>query len=139
MIQTATTIQEIEQCFGCFQSLRPHRVNKQKFAQQVSSQMKEGYKISYIQEKDTILACIGYRPMETLAWGKIYYIDDLITAPESRGKGLAKLLLNYVKELAQKSGCHQVHLDSGYTRHAAHKTYLKCGFTLNSHHFACKI
>ncbi len=99
MIQIATTTAEIEKCFLCFQALRPHMVSAESFAAQVLRQGKEGYKVSYILEESRVSACIGYRPMETLAWGKIFYIDDLITLPKSRGKGLAKLLLEHVKDL----------------------------------------
>ena len=74
-----------------------------------------------------------------LAWGRILYIDDLITREKTRGKGYGKILLDHVTKIAKEAKCNQVHLDTGYTRHAAHKVYLKHGFELNAHHLALKL
>jgi hypothetical protein len=37
---------------------------------------------------------------------------------------------------ARANGCQGVHLDTGYTRHAAHRLYLRKGLQLNCHHLA---
>jgi ribosomal protein S18 acetylase RimI-like enzyme len=38
--------------------------------------------------------------------GKHFYIDDLSTLPESRGKGYGGMLLDHVIELAKKKDMH---------------------------------
>ena len=77
--------------------------------------------------------------MTMLAWGKILYIDDLITKEKERGKGYSKILLEYVIQIARENLCNEVHLDTGYTRHVAHKFYLKREFELNCHHLVLKL
>jgi GNAT superfamily N-acetyltransferase len=77
--------------------------------------------------------------MTTLAWGKILYIDDLITKNTFTGKGYGKMLLDHATKIAKDNACQQVHLDTGYTRHAAHRLYLKQGFELNCHHLVLKL
>ena len=74
--------------------------------------------------------------MNTLAWGKIIYIDDLITSSQFRSNGAGNKLLDYVIDYAKEHNCAQVHLDTGYQRNAAHKVYLAKGFQLNCHHLA---
>lgn len=127
---------EIEKCFDAFLELRPHLKDKKSFTDQVLSQHKEGYEIHGIYENDEVVACIGFRPMTTLAWGKILYIDDLITKTKCHGKGCGGALLKYAIHHAKELGCVEVHLDTGYTRHAAHRVYLKHGFKMISHHMA---
>ena len=102
-------------------------------------QYKEGYEIITAYEQDDVVACIGFRFLTTLAWGKILYIDDLITKEKIRGKGYGKILLDHVIQIAREHLCKEVHLDTGYARHAAHKVYLKQGFEFNCHHLALKL
>ncbi|MSP52973.1 MAG: GNAT family N-acetyltransferase [Gammaproteobacteria bacterium] len=138
-IKTLTTSTEIALAFDVFLELRPHLPNANTFVNQVMAQQKEGYQLIGIEAHDEIAACVGFRFLTTLAWGKVLYIDDLITKEKCRGEGYAKQLLDYITQIAKGHHCDQLHLDSGYARHAAHKVYLKYGFELSSHHFALKL
>lgn len=77
--------------------------------------------------------------MNTMAWGKIIYLDDLIALQDMRGRGFGSNLLVWLQERAREQKCDGVHLDTGYMRHAAHKAYLRNGFHLNCHHLAWEI
>lgn len=130
---------EIAQSFDTFKELRPHLTDNDSFVKQIQNQQKEGYNVFAVVEDEEIRACIGFRMMTTLAWGKILYIDDLITKEKHRSKGYAKDLLDYAIHFAKQNSCQEVHLDTGYARHAAHKVYLKQGFELTCHHLALKL
>ncbi len=138
-IKTLKTYDEIVQSFDAFIELRPHLASKENFVDQVIDQQKEGYEIIAIEENGEFVACIGFRFLATLAWDKILYIDDLITKEKTRGKGYGKILLDHVIQIAREHLCKEVHLDTGYTRHDAHKVYLKQGFEFNCHHLALKL
>lgn len=139
LIKTLTTPHEIAEAFYLFTELRPNLSDKEKFVSQVIDQQKEGYRVMAIEDSGELVSAIGYRLLTTLAWGKILYIDDLITKSKNRGNGYGKILLDHVIQLARKNLCKEVHLDSGYMRHSAHKLYLKSGFELNCHHLALKL
>ena len=109
------------------------------FIAQILAQYKEGYQILAAYQPEEIVACIGFRFLIILAWGKILYIDDLITTEQNRSKGYGKILLDHVIQIARKRLCKEVHLDTGYARHAAHKIYLKQGFEFVAHHLALKL
>ncbi|MBM3631943.1 MAG: GNAT family N-acetyltransferase [Alphaproteobacteria bacterium] len=79
----------------------------------------KGYEIIAAYEQEEVLARIGFRFLTTLAWGKILYIDDLITKEKTRGKGYGKILLDHVIQIARQHWYKEVHLDTGYARHAA--------------------
>jgi GNAT superfamily N-acetyltransferase len=138
-IKTLKTYDEIALSYDVFLELRPHLQSKESFVAQVMEQYKQGYAIIAICEKGDMVACIGFRFLTTLAWGGILYIDDLITKEKTRGKGYGKILLDHVIQIARKSLCKEVHLDTGYARHAAHKVYLKQGFNFSAHHLALKL
>jgi len=131
----AKTDADIQACYPAFLALRPH-LTPQGFLEQVRRQQASGYQILALCHEGLVKSAAGFRLSEFLAWGKVLYIDDLTTLPEHRGHGFAGALLDWVIEHAKAQQCAAVHLDTGYTRHAAHRTYLRKGFELNSHHMA---
>jgi GNAT superfamily N-acetyltransferase len=131
--------EEIDNCFEAFSELRPHLKDRESFTSQVQVQQKEGYTLAAIFDEGKAAACVGFRVMTTLAWGKILYIDDLITRGIYRGKGYGGKLLDYAIEQAKSLGCDQVHLDTGFARHAAHRVYVSRGFHFNCHHLALEL
>ncbi|MBI5274328.1 MAG: GNAT family N-acetyltransferase [Chlamydiales bacterium] len=135
-IQKANTREQIRACYKIMRQLRPHLTDEESFIQQVQRQLAEGYQLVYLQEGEEIRALAGFRLLEFLAWGKVLYIDDLITDSEIRRSGHGGKLLKWVIEQAKEAKCDQVHLDSGPQRHDAHRLYLNHGFKIVAHHFA---
>ena len=116
--------------------LRPHLV-KEKFVPTVKEMMTEGYQLAYIEENGKAAAAIGFRYIQYLFNGKHFYIDDLSTLPESRGKGYGGKLLDYVIELAKERGYKYVTLDSGYARTDSASFILIKGYVYwHAHHFS---
>ena len=137
-IKYAKTQDDLRRCFPVMHELRPH-LTEQVFMTQVPRQLLQGYHLVSLEENGSVKALAGFRVLEFLAWGKVLYIDDLITATSARKKGYGGKLLQWVIEQAKAQNCDQVHLDSGPQRHDAHRLYLNHGFKLNSHHFALEL
>src|SRR3984885_14283391 len=135
-IQQANTLEQIQSCYSVMRQLRPHFAQEQAFIAQVQRQLAQGYQLAYLQEKKEVKAVAGYRFLEFLAWGKVLYIDDLVTDSQTRRNGHGGKLLKWVIEQGKKAKCDQVHLDSGPKRHDAHRLYLNHGFKIIGHHFA---
>ena len=76
-------------------ALRPH-LSKNNFVATVKEMIAEGYTLAYIEEDTKAVAAAGFRYLQFLYNGKHFYIDDLSTLPESRGKGYAGKLLDFV-------------------------------------------
>ncbi len=130
------TIPEIENCFKVYKELRPHLTTKEAFAIQIQKQHNEGFRLFAIESNGEIAAAIGMRTLTTTAWGKVLYIDDLISAEKFRAQGFGSALLQFAQAEAERLGCDQVHLDTGYNRHAAHRVYLNHGYQMVSHHMS---
>ncbi|PJF29549.1 MAG: GNAT family N-acetyltransferase [Phototrophicales bacterium] len=137
-LKTIQTEAEIRACYQTYHHLRPH-LTEEVFVAQVLRQMQVGFQMVAIEADGVVVSAIGFRLLEYLAWGKIMYIDDLITHPDARGRGYGSALLQYVKDIAIANDCDAIHLDSGYQRHHAHRLYLNEGFVLSSHHFEMKL
>lgn len=135
-IQFATDSELIRSCYKVMQQLRPHLTSEQAFVSQVQRQIQEGYRLVYIQDHGQIKALAGFRFLEFLAWGKVLYIDDLVSDTANRKHGYGGKVLKWVIDEAKKVNCDQVHLDSGPQRYDAHRLYLNHGFKIIGHHFA---
>lgn len=134
----ANTDTEITACFPVMNALRPH-LERASFVARVRQQQAQGYQLVFIRDGNAVVSAAGFRILEFLAWGKILYVDDLITDPGSRGRGYAGALMDWLIARARAERCAELHLDSGYLRHAAHRLYLNKGLELNCHHFALKL
>lgn len=137
-IKVIQTEPEIRACYDTYRHLRPH-LTEDAFVAQVLRQMKVGFQMVAVEVDGVVVSATGFRMQEFLAWGKIIYIDDLVTHPDVRSKGYGRALLDYVKAQAIAHDCDAVHLDSGHQRYGAHKLYLNYGFIITSHHFALKL
>lgn len=137
--QKIKTVEEIRSCYLTIKHLRPH-LDEEGFIAQVQRQMTQGYHLLACVEEGAVKAVTGFRFLEFLAWGRVLYIDDLVTDAEARKLGFGTMLLKWVIDEAKLVQCDQVHLDSGPQRHEAHKFYLKAGFKIIGYHFAlnCK-
>lgn len=135
-IHILETEEEALRCFPVMKALRPH-LTKDRFIDNFRAQQAQSYKIAaVIDSTGTICALAGYRFCNFMAWGKIIYLDDIVTAPSALKKGYAGALLKWLEEEGHRNNCDALHLDSGYQRLDAHRLYLKKGWTLSSHHFS---
>lgn len=126
---------QLRRCFEVFSYLRPH-LTEDEFVSRVRVQQREGYNIVYVELAGKVVAAAGYRIAHFLTWGRVLYIDDLITHPDKKRQGLGGALLDWLIDQSQQRGCEEVHLDTGHQRHAAHRLYLNKGFTLSAHHMS---
>jgi GNAT superfamily N-acetyltransferase len=127
--------EDIDHCFDVFKVLRPH-IEKEQFIDQVVRQKSQSYQIVGLKVNGKIESAAGFRFAKFLAWGKVLYVDDLTTLPQSRGNGYAAVLMDWLIEYAKANECDQLHLDTGHQRHSAHKLYLKKGLNIVSHHLS---
>ncbi|MDR2875112.1 MAG: GNAT family N-acetyltransferase [Methylobacillus sp.] len=139
-IHIAESIDDIRACYPVIRELRPH-LDEEAFVAQVLRQMaRHGYCLVCVRDdQGQVVAVAGFRVAEYLAWGKILYLDDLVTREASREHGHGGVLLDWVMAQARSLGCAQFHLDSGVQRHDAHRLYLGRKLKITSHHFALEL
>lgn len=138
-IHYANTVEEIAACFPTLSELRPHLTETDFVSQVLRQQQNHGYTLVYILDQGQVVAAAGYRVAEFLAWGRTFYLDDLITTSSARKSGYGGALMEWLLEQAKSLGCKQFHLDSGTHRHDAHRLYMSHKLQISSHHFSKKI
>ena len=127
---------DLAACFPTMRELRPN-LTETEFVTQAQRQMQNhGYVLVSLGDRDQIVAVAGYRIAEFLAWGRAFYVDDLICRSAFRNRGYGGQLLDWLLDKAEEAGCTQFHLDSGVHRHDAHRLYLGRKLHISSHHFS---
>ena len=100
----------------------------------------QGYRLAGVFDdgRAAASAVVGFRQFTMLAYRNLMYVDDLSTLPGSRGRGMGRLLLDWVAVEAQRLGCDQIHLDSGLgpSRGDAHRLYFRTGLEISAFHFS---
>lgn len=96
----------------------------------------EGAQMAVLHEAETAKALAVYRIQYTTFNGRRFYVDDLVTVENARGKGYGEALLQWCEDVARTQGCDTFSLDSGVQRAAAHRFYFKHGLTIMAFGFA---
>ena len=104
-VRTAREESEVRRCWKAYKELRPHLRSEEELVERWRVQTREGFQIVYIPDGDTVLAAAGYRILNTLAWGHILYIDDLVAIAARHKTGLGTILLQFLQEEARRLGC----------------------------------
>ncbi len=133
-VRIADTDAEREACVPVLRELR-ERLTEEEILDRVTHQYEDGYRLAYVESGGHVRAVAGFRILRNLAWGRFLYVDDLVTLPSDRSKGLGRVLMEWLVERARTQGCDELHLDSGVHRAAAHRFYLERGLEISSYHF----
>lgn len=138
-IRRAESDQDILACFPLFHELRPH-LRETEIVDRVRRQARDhGYELVYLAPDGHPVALAGYRVAEFLAWGRVFYVDDLVTAAAARGAGHGGRLMDWLIAEARQRGCAEFHLDSGVHRFSAHRLYHSRRLEISSHHFSLRL
>lgn len=135
-IVIAATRADIERGYDVVRELRPHLTLEAYAAQVERQRQSEGYALALLSDGGLVRSAAGFRYLETLAWGRTLYVDDLVTRAADHGAGYGSALFDWLVGEARAAGCALLHLDSGVQRFGAHRFYLHKGLDITSHHFA---
>src|SRR5204863_6920664 len=87
VIRLLQATDDILRCFPLMADLRPH-LREDEFVSRVRGQQREhGYRLAVLEEDGAVRAVAGFRIAECLAWGRVLYVDDLVTAGSVRVRG----------------------------------------------------
>ena len=138
-IRLAETDLDIARCFPVMQQLRPH-LEAGGFVARVRRMQGEGFALVFLEDEAAVVRAVGgFRIRDMLAHGRTMYVDDLVTAADSRSHGYGAQLLRWLAARAAADGCHMFSLDSGTHRRDAHRFYFRERMHIASYHFALKL
>ena len=127
--------EEIKATFPVMSQLRHHLEEEDYLATVRRMETSDGYRLAAVFEGDRIHCVAGYRISEFLSYGKVLYVDDLVTDETVRSRDFGKQILAWLEEEARTNRCRQLQLDSGVQRSGAHRFYFREGMKIINYHF----
>ena len=116
------------------QQLRNH-LDRTQFLPIVRRQQTQGYQLVYLEDEGSIRAVASFRRIDNLAFGRVLYIDDLVTDTQVRSKGYGSQLLTWLRARARADGCSSVQLNTGVQRKDTQQFYDREGMRLSAYRY----
>ena len=127
---------QIARCVPILRELRPHYSASDLITAIAHQQRQYAYRLVFIEAAGEVQAVAGFRITHMLAFGKMLYVDDLITRDGARSQGHGQRLFDWLIAQARQAQCARLELDSGVQRFDAHRFYLRNRMQISSHHFS---
>jgi len=86
-------------------------------------------------ENDICLGVSGYWVNTKLWCGRYLELDNIVVSETERSRGIGKMLMEFLSEVAEKRECNMLALDSYTTNFKAHKLFYNLGFVPRGFHF----
>jgi GNAT superfamily N-acetyltransferase len=133
----SATLSDLENLTDLFEAYRafygktPDREGARQFLKQ---RMERGESVVFIALEDgTATGFTQLYPLfSSTRMKQIWLLNDLYVAPEHRGKGISKMLLEKAKELARKTDACEVMLETAKTNDIGNQLYPSAGFELGT-------
>lgn len=122
----------LARCEGVHRELRPHLPAA--YAEKMK-QVLAGARMALAVADGEVLGLAVYRWHENTFDGLKFYVDDLVATENCRSRGVGKVLVAHLEQVARNVGASGIVLDSGTHRTRAHKFYFREGFVINSFNF----
>jgi len=129
---------EVASTYSVMRQLRPH-LDEGEYPGMVRRMRGGSYRLAAVLDGGWVGAAAGFKVVEFLMWGRLLYVDDLVTAEGARSKGHGKRMLDWLAQRAHEEGCGSLQLDSGVQRGDAHRFYFRGGMRISSYHFSKEI
>ena len=128
------SVEEMMEQFPLLKLLTPG-LDQQSTAQMLREMMQSGYRMLGLFEGSTCLGLSGIWVATKLYSGKYLEIDNFVTHPDYRSKGIGKLLIEEIERIARKEKCKVIMLDAYTVNTEAHRFYFREGFVVKGFHF----
>ncbi|MFJ4825689.1 GNAT family N-acetyltransferase [Streptomyces bacillaris] len=92
------------------------------------------FTVAYDTATGRALGAATHRVLAT-SRGRLLFVDDLVTAAESRGRGVGARLMAELERRGRAEGCVRLELDSGTANVDAHRFYHARRLTVAAFHF----
>ncbi len=133
-LKELTTIEEMQNQFETIKLLYP-TMPIEKYKAFLVDMIPNNYKQLVVFENDVCVGMTGFWFGTKLWTGKYLEIDNFVTHPEHRKKGIAKQMTDYLAEKAKKLGCTCIVLDAFTGNFEAHRFYYNQGYVPKGFHF----
>lgn len=96
----------------------------------------EGYVLTIATGADNSCCALAGHRILTTSRGRILFLEDLAVAADMREEGIGGKFMQYLQQLAKRSDCDRLELDTGTANHGAQRFYEKNQLEWVAMHFS---
>jgi GNAT superfamily N-acetyltransferase len=133
-IRRCSTYEEMLPHFHLVKLLSP-TITEYHYQQNLKDMIPRAYFQVVAEENGLILGLSGYHIGTKFYCGKYLEVDNFIVEPSSRGRGIGKILHEWMESEAKLLGCRVLMLDAYLENEAAHRFYRREGYVAKGYHF----
>lgn len=127
---------EWARAFPVMKELRPHLPDTVAFDARMRVQREERYRLlAACDANGAILGLAGYRLQTNTLYGRFLYVDDLVVTARLQRSGVGAQLIDQVRDIARRSECAHLVLDTGLHMALAQRFYFRNGLLARGMHF----
>ncbi|APR34889.1 GNAT family N-acetyltransferase [Paraburkholderia sp. SOS3] len=120
--------EEWTRAFPIMKELRPHLTDAAAFGTRMRAQFEERYRLlAACDANGVILGLAGYRVQTNTLYGRFLYVDDLVVTARLQRSGIGARLIEEMRDIARRSDCAQLVLDTGLHMALAQRFYFRNG------------
>ncbi|MGX5820648.1 GNAT family N-acetyltransferase [Chitinophaga lutea] len=132
------TFEEMAACYHLLQQLNPHLLQED-YETMLRDMIPANYGQVVVLDGDKVVAVSGFWIATKIYSGKYIEMDNVVTDAAYRGKGIGKLLVDWICQRGAEAGCVMMMLDAYAANKEAHRFYYREGFHIAGFHFLKQI
>ncbi|MCL9809904.1 GNAT family N-acetyltransferase [Flavobacterium luminosum] len=133
-LKELTTLEEMLAQLETIHYLYP-KMTAEKYELYLRQMIPHNYKQLIVLDGEKVAGITGFWKGIKLWSGPYLEIDNFVVHPDYRGKGIGKLLTDYIDAKAHEFGSTMIVLDAYVENYTAHRFYYNQGFAPRGYHF----
>ena len=126
---------EILTIIPLLRKLGNYTVSEALIEERLREMAQQNYECLGIYEADVLIGTCGLWFQTRHYAGRSIEMDHVIITDGYRGLGIGKMLIDFVKEYAEKKSCNWIELNSYVHNFPSHKFFYNQGFVAKGYHF----
>lgn len=109
-------------------------LSESQYEEIIAKRAEENYRMVGVFDNDKCVCAAGFWIGTRFYSGKFIQLDNLVTLPDYRSKGVGKMIVDYVKKIGKNEDCSRLLVDSYVENFDAHKFFFREGFIIRGYH-----
>jgi GNAT superfamily N-acetyltransferase len=138
IVKELKSLEEMFAAFDVLSNMYPD-MNRAEYEAVLPERVKNGYRMVGVFDGDTCVCSAGFWISYRFYCGKFIQLDNMVTVPDARSKGVGKLVVDFIKSLGKSESCQKVLIDTYVENYSAHRFFLREGFIIRGYHLNYEI
>lgn len=138
IVKELKTLEEMFAVFDVLAHMYPN-MSRPEYEAILPERVETGYRMLGVFDGEKCICSAGFWISYRFYCGKFIQLDNMVTLPDARSKGVGKLVVDFIKNTGKSDGCKKVLVDTYVENFSAHRFFLREGFIIRGYHLNFEI